>query len=64
MRLQVNISENMLKKIENYSSEFGISKSAFCSMLIGQGILGLDSTKDVLTNLSLDLLSKQKQEKK
>ena len=51
MRIQVNLSEEMNNKVENYSKQFGVSKSQFCSMLIGQGVMSYDKTFDMMGGL-------------
>lgn len=63
MRLQINVSENLAKKIEYYSNEFGVSKSAFCSMMLGQSVLGLDGAKDALTQVGKELLKNDNKQK-
>ena len=49
MRVQVNLSDEMVGKIDKYARTMGVSRSALCSMLIGQGIMGYDKSMDVLT---------------
>lgn len=48
MRVQVNISNEMVVKIDEYASKMGVSRSALCSMLIGQGIMSYDRSIDLL----------------
>lgn len=48
MRIQVNLSEEMNKKAESYSKQFGVSKSQLCSMIIGQGLLSYDKAFDII----------------
>ena len=64
MRLQISVSETMGEKIEKYSEEFGVSKSAFCSMLLGQSIMGLDGAKEALTSVGLSMVKEEKENKK
>lgn len=51
MRINVNVSDELNNKIENYSKQFGVSKSQFCSMLIGQGVMSYDKTFDMMGGL-------------
>ena len=48
MRLQVNVSEVMVDKIDKYAEMMGISRSALCAYLIGQGIMSMSKAFDVL----------------
>jgi hypothetical protein len=49
MRVQVNLSDEMVSKVDMYAHKMGVSRSALCSMLIGQGIMGYDKSMDVLS---------------
>lgn len=51
MRIQVNLSDEMVAKVDAYASKMGVSRSALCSMLVGQGIMGYDKSMDLLTLL-------------
>lgn len=49
MRVQVNLSNEMVEKVDQYSRKMGVSRSSLCSVLIGQGIMSFDKSMDVLT---------------
>lgn len=51
MRVQVNLSEEMVNKVDAYARTMGVSRSALCSMLVGQGIMSYDKSMDVLTHI-------------
>ena len=51
MRVQVNLSEEMVSKVDKYSSKMGVSRSALCSLLIGQGIMSYDKSFEVMDNV-------------
>ena len=51
MRLQVNANEQMVAKLDKYAERMAVSRSALCSMLIGQGLMGLDRSCGILTDL-------------
>lgn len=36
MRVQVNLSDEMVKRIDEYSSSIGLSRSALCAVAVGQ----------------------------
>lgn len=48
MRVQVNISDEMLGRVDGYARKMGVSRSALCSILIGQGIMSYDKSADLL----------------
>lgn len=49
MRVQVNLSDEMVAKVDVYARKMGVSRSALCSMLVGQGIMGYDKSMDLLS---------------
>ena len=51
MRLQVNVSEEMVKEVDRYAALMGVSRSALCSMFIGQGIMSYNKGFAMLENL-------------
>lgn len=51
MRVQVNLSEQMVERINNYAEQMGVSRSALCSMLISQGIMSYDKSFDMIQSL-------------
>ena len=48
MRVQVNLSEEMIERCDYYSKKMGVTRSSLCSMLIGQGIMSYDKSMDLL----------------
>lgn len=55
MRVQVNISDAFVAKIDKYAQAMGVSRSALCSMFIGQGIMGFDKSFQVIDDLGAKL---------
>lgn len=51
MKLQVNVSDEMVENIDKYAKQMGVSRSALCSMLIGQGIMGYNKGMELLSIL-------------
>lgn len=51
MRIQVNLSDEMVSKVDAYATKMGVSRSALCSMLVGQGIMGYDKSMDLISIL-------------
>ena len=48
MKVQVNISDEMVKKIDGYAEKMGVSRSALCSVWIGQAVMGYEKSFEVL----------------
>lgn len=48
MRVQVNLSDEMVSKVDFYARKMGVSRSALCSILVGQGIMTYDKSMDIL----------------
>ena len=48
MRVQVNLSDEMIERCDYYSKKMGVTRSSLCSMLIGQGIMSFDKSMDIL----------------
>lgn len=44
MKVQVTMDDDMVKRIDNYAKQMSVSRSAFCSMIIGQGLMSLDKS--------------------
>lgn len=49
MRVQVNLSDEMVKNVDKYAKQMGVSRSALCSILIGQGIMSYNKAMDVVS---------------
>ena len=59
MRVQVNLSDNMVKKIDTISENMGISRSAFCSFVIGQYVTSQEKSTEILKSVGLDIANEQ-----
>lgn len=51
MRVQVNLSEEMVEAIDVYAKKMGVSRSAFCSVMIGQGVMGYNQSMQLLAEI-------------
>lgn len=38
MRIQVNLSDEMVSDIDSLAKKYGVSRSSLCATLIGQGV--------------------------
>lgn len=48
MRVQVNISDEMVNRLDVIAKQMGVSRSALCSMLIGQGVMTYESSMQIV----------------
>lgn len=48
MRINVNLSDEMNKRLDNYSKRYGMSKSSIVGFVVGQWLDGLDSANKTL----------------
>ena len=56
MRIQVIMSDDMVKKGDAYAGQIGVSRSSLCATLIGQGIMGFDKAYQIV-NDNLDRIT-------
>ena len=51
MRVQVNVSDDLVERIDFYAKKMGTSRSALCSLFIGMGMIGLEKSNTILDNI-------------
>ena len=51
MKLQINVSDVMVKEIDKYAEMMGISRSALCATFIGQGIMGYNKSFEMIGSM-------------
>jgi len=51
MRVQVNLSDELVQRIDESAYAIGMSRSAFCGFLIGQGINSYEQAKSLTSSL-------------
>jgi len=51
MKLQINVSDVMVKEIDKYAKMMGISRSALCATFIGQGIMGYNKSFEMIGSM-------------
>lgn len=57
-RIQITMSETLLNKVDKYAEDFGVTRSAFCTNLIGQGVMGIEKGIELVQN-NLELFAKE-----
>lgn len=50
MRVQVNLGDSLVKKVDEYAKEMGVTRSSFCAMIIGQTVMSYDKAFEMLGN--------------
>lgn len=58
MRLQINVSDEMVERIDYWAKTIGVSRSAFCSMAIGNTVMGYDKSIEIMKEIANDLNDK------
>lgn len=61
MKVQVSCSDEMVEQIDKYAKLMGVSRSALCSMLIGQGIMGFNKSFEIIDGIGQRLESNLQQ---
>ncbi|SFO36096.1 hypothetical protein SAMN04487831_1273 [Pseudobutyrivibrio sp. UC1225] len=51
-RVQVNLSDELLKKVDYYAEYLSVPRSTLCTMFIGQGVMGYDKGLDIIDSLA------------
>lgn len=63
-RLTINVSEEMIKRLDQYADAMGTPRASLCTMLIGQGVMNYENANkiasDVLERYSSNLLKDPK----
>ena len=49
MKVQVNISDDMVARIDEIAKTYGVSRSALCSVFIGQAVASTEKVFDVVS---------------
>lgn len=56
------MNDEMVSRVDYYAKKMGISRSALCSVLIGQGIMGYDKTFEIADTVGVRLTEEVKLE--
>lgn len=60
IRVQVSLSDSMVSKVDDMASNMGVSRSALCSMIIGQYMLNQEKAMDVLKAVGYEMVNDSK----
>lgn len=63
MRIQVNLSEKMVGKIDSMAEDMGVSRSALCSTIIGNYVMNYEKSVDVLEKVGFQLANSLPEDK-
>lgn len=61
-RLNLYLSQELLKRLEFCSERYGVSRTQLAVMLIGQGLAGIEEAFRISNNVSKELLKNLDQE--
>ena len=57
-RIFVTVSRDMGSRIDFYREQMGLSRSAFCGYLIGQGVMSMDKAMGIMTDMGRSMVEK------
>lgn len=55
MRVQINLNDDLVKRIDKYAAAIGQNRSSVCAMWIGQSALGIEKTIETLEKMGVDV---------
>lgn len=58
MRIQVNMSEKMIERVDKLAEAMGMSRSATCNFLISQGVMSYEKTNQAMASLPAEIVDK------
>lgn len=58
MRIQVNVSDEMVEKVDAIAKDMGMSRSALCTYYIGLGVYGMSKAVDVASQFARTTIEK------
>lgn len=53
-RVSMTISKDMMARVDYYRQPMGLTRSMFCSYLIGQGLLGLERAQGIMDGVAAE----------
>lgn len=54
MKVQVNLSDEMVNRVDNLAKSYGVSRSALCSMYIGQMVTTTEASRNAIDTILTD----------
>lgn len=57
-RIYVTVSVEMANRIDFYREKMGLSRSAFCGYLVGQGVMSMDKAMGVIDQMGTVMVAK------
>lgn len=57
-RIYVTVSSEMAERIDLYRNKMGLSRSAFCAYLVGQGVMTMDKAMGVVDQMGAAMVAK------
>lgn len=49
MKVQINLNDDLVKKIDDFANQIGMSRSSLCATWIGYGVMGIDKAMEICT---------------
>lgn len=64
MRVQINLNDDLVKRIDAYAAAIGQNRSSVCAMWIGQAALGIEKATAALENMGIDVAKALEEDKR
>lgn len=59
MRIMVNLSDEMVRKVDKLAESIGVNRSAFCAMMIGNGVVSYVKSLEVIESIAREEIQKK-----
>ena len=63
MRVQVNLNENVVKRLDELANVMGVSRSALCAVWIGNSLLAHEKTYQSINDLTKQAINSEDEKK-
>lgn len=57
MKVQINLSDDLVSKIDSFAKAMGVSRSALCGVWIGQTVMSMEKTLETGQKVMEELLT-------
>ena len=58
MRIQVNMSEKMVERVDKVAEDMGMSRSSTCNFLISQGVMSYEKANKAVASMPAEIVEK------
>lgn len=59
MRIQVNLGDDLVERLDTYAKKMGVPRATLCTVLIGQGVMGFDKALEMVETSAPGVINAQ-----